>query len=74
MGHTVNFCAHKESYKDERAVIHSPEDWLIFENTHETIVDKETWELVQKLRKTPRRHDTTPDRASLLRRLRRKAV
>ena len=34
------------------------EDWLIFENTHEAIVDKETWELAQKLRKTPRRHDT----------------
>ena len=34
------------------------EDWLIFENTHEAIVDAETWELAQKLRKTPRRHDT----------------
>ena len=34
------------------------EDWLIFENTHEAIVDRETWELAQKLRKTPRRHDT----------------
>ena len=30
MGHTVNFRTHKESYKDKRAVIHSPEDWLIF--------------------------------------------
>ena len=58
MGHTVNFRSHKESYKDKRAVVHSPEDWLIFENTHEAIVDKETWELAQKLRKTPRRHDT----------------
>ena len=34
------------------------EDWLIFEDTHEAIVDKETWELAQQLRKTPRRHDT----------------
>ena len=32
--------------------------WLIFEDTHEAIVDRETWELAQKLRKTPRRHDT----------------
>ena len=31
---------------------------MIFENTHEAIVDKATWELAQKLRKTPRRHDT----------------
>ena len=29
-----------------------------FENTHEAIVDKATWELAQKLRKTPCRHDT----------------
>ena len=58
IGHTVNFRTHKESYKDKRAVVHAPEDWLIFENTHEAIVDKETWELAQKLRKTPRRHDT----------------
>ena len=58
MGHTVNFRTHKESYKDKRAIVHSPEDWLIFENTHEAIVDKATWELAQKLRKTPRRHDT----------------
>lgn len=58
MGHTVNFRTHKESYKDKYAVVHSPEDWLIFENTHEAIVDKAVWELAQKLRKTPRRHDT----------------
>ena len=58
MGHTVNFRSYKESYKDKRAVVHSPEDWLIFENTHEAIIDRATWELVQKLRGTPRRIDT----------------
>ena len=58
MGHTVNFRSHKESYKDKQTVRHAPEDWLIFENTHEAIVDKGTWELVQKLRGTPRRIDT----------------
>ena len=58
MGHTVNFRSHKESYKDKQPVYHAPEDWLIFEDTHEAIVDKGTWELVQKLRGTPRRIDT----------------
>ena len=58
MGHTVNFRSHKQSYKDKTPVMNPKEDWLIFENTHEAIVDKETWELAQKLRKTPRRHDT----------------
>ena len=58
MGHTVNFRSHKESYKDKQPVYHAPEDWLIFENTHEAIIDRATWELVQKLRETPRRIDT----------------
>lgn len=58
MGHTVNFRSHKQSYKDKNPVMNPKEEWLIFEDTHEAIVDKETWELAQKLRKTPRRHDT----------------
>ena len=58
MGHTVNFRSHKESYKEKQTVRHAPEDWLIFENTHEAIIDRATWELVQKLRGTPRRIDT----------------
>ncbi|MBQ2650638.1 MAG: TnpV protein, partial [Clostridia bacterium] len=49
MGHTVNFRSHKQSYKDKNPVMNPKEEWLIFENTHEAIVDKETWELAQKL-------------------------
>lgn len=59
MGHTVNFRSHKESYKTKRYVFHDPEDWLVFENTHEAIVDPETWQLAQKVRKTIHRTDTT---------------
>ena len=58
MGHTVNFRSHKQSYKDKNIIRNTPEDWLIFESTHEAIIDSATWELVQKLRGTPRRHDT----------------
>ena len=57
MGHTVNFRTSKKSYKDKR-VKNAPEDWLVFENTHEAIVDAETWRLAQQLRKTKRRTDT----------------
>ena len=41
MGHTVNFRSSKKSYRDKR-VKNDPSDWLIFENTHEAIVDPET--------------------------------
>ena len=43
MGHTVNFRSSKKSYRDKR-VKNDPSDWLIFENTHEAIVDPETWQ------------------------------
>ena len=36
----------------------NPDDWLIFENTHEAIVDAETWEVAQKVRRTQRRKDS----------------
>lgn len=58
MGDTVNFRSHKASYKDKNSVSNPKEDWLIFENTHEAIIDRETWKLAQKLRKTPKRIDT----------------
>ncbi len=55
MGHTVNFRTKKESYKDKHSVHNSPEDWVIFENTQEAIVDEETWLTVQKIRETKHR-------------------
>ena len=58
MGHTVNFRTSKKSYRDKR-VKNDPEDWLIFENTHEAIVDPETWQLAQQVKRTVRRTDTT---------------
>ncbi|MCC8128748.1 MAG: recombinase family protein [Clostridiales bacterium] len=57
-GHTVNFRSGKKSYKDKR-VNYPQEDWLIFENTHEAIVDPETWQLAQQVKKTVHRVDTT---------------
>ena len=57
MGHTVNLRFYKESYKDKRAIRKPMDEWLIFENTHDAIIDEATWNLVQSLRKTTRRTD-----------------
>lgn len=57
-GDTVNFRTHKESYKDKSSVKNPQENWLIFNDTHEAIIDRETWELAQKL--TKRRDVLTP--------------
>ena len=58
MGDTVNFRSHKASYKDKSSVKNPQDEWMIFRDTHEPIVDREAWELAQKLRKTPKRIDT----------------
>lgn len=59
MGCTVNFRTTKVSYKTKEQIRNDPSEWVIFEDTQEPIVDKETWELAQKLRQTKRRTDTT---------------
>ena len=58
LGHTVNFRYKTISYKTKEVRENDPSDWAIFENTQEPIIDKETWDLVQKLRQTVRRTDT----------------
>lgn len=58
MGDTVNFRSHKVSYKDKKAVKNSSDDILVFQDTHEPIIDRRTWYMVQELRKTVRRFDT----------------
>ena len=47
-----------KSYRDKR-VKNDPSDWLIFENTHEAIVDPETWQRAEQVKRTVRRTDTT---------------
>lgn len=55
LGHTVNFKTYKKSYKSKAKVWNDPEDWEVFENTHEAIIDEATWDVVQKIREGKRR-------------------
>lgn len=50
LGHTVNLRTRTKSYKDKRKVDNPKEDWLVFKNTHEAIIDQETFDIVQKMR------------------------
>jgi DNA invertase Pin-like site-specific DNA recombinase len=58
LGHVVNFRIWKPSFKSQKEVQMPREKWCIFENVHEPIVTREAWDLVQKLNKTKRRHDS----------------
>ncbi len=55
LGHTVNFKTKKKSYKSKKKVNNDPAEWVIFENTHEAIIDQETFEIVQNIRNGRRR-------------------
>lgn len=48
MGDTVNFKTYSKSNKLKKRLKNAPENILIFENTHEAIVDRKAFELVQK--------------------------
>lgn len=59
LGHTVNFKTYKQSYKSKKKCTNPEEKQLVFENTHEAIIDVDTWERVQELRKNKRRPSRT---------------
>ena len=55
LGHTVNFKTRKH-FKDKKSHYVPEDEWLIFENTHEAIIDQETFDLAQKVRSNVRRY------------------
>lgn len=63
LGHTVNLRTRIKSYKDKRKVDNSKEDWLVFKNTHEAIIDQETFDIVQKMRSHKRSNQRYKNRA-----------
>ena len=55
LGHTVNFKTYRKSYKNRKMMFNDPSEWQIFENTHEAIIDRETFDIVQRIRDGKRR-------------------
>ena len=55
MGHTINFKTRKH-FKDKKSHYVPEDEWTIFENTHEAIIDQETFDLAQKVRSKVRRY------------------
>ena len=55
LGHTVNFKTRKH-FKDKKSHYVDESEWTIFENTHEAIIDQETFDNVQRIRANVRRY------------------
>ena len=59
IGDTVNFRSTQRSFKDHTKIDLPKESWKIFKNHHEPIIDEETWNTVQRIRKNKRRPTKT---------------
>ena len=55
LGHTVNFKTYRKSYKQKKQLKNDPSEWQVFKNTHEAIIDQETFDIVQRIRDGRRR-------------------
>ena len=55
MGHTVLGKTVTENFKTKKRGKAKPEELMIFKNTHDAIIDEETWNNAQRLKKTVRR-------------------
>lgn len=54
LGYTINNKTYRKSYKDKKMYFNDEKDWLVFENTHDAIIDKDTFDLVKKMRNNKR--------------------
>ncbi len=61
LGHTVLKKSKGISYKSKKRVTVAEDDRLVFENTHEAIIDEETWNLANKIKKRRKRTPYTED-------------
>ena len=55
MGDVVNFKTYSKSFKDKRRYENPEENHVIFEGVHEPIIDRQTWEMVQRIREGTKR-------------------
>ena len=62
IGDTVLGKTRSKSYKDKKTIDLPPEEWKIFKGTHEPIIDRDTWEAVQRIREGRRRYCKTGEK------------
>ncbi|HBT63680.1 MAG TPA: recombinase [Ruminococcaceae bacterium] len=55
LGHTISLKSTTVSYKNKKRIYRPEPEQCRFENTHEPLVTKETWDIVQGIRKNKRR-------------------
>ena len=49
-GDVINFKTYSKSYKNKKRIENDPENWVIFKDVHEPIIDRVVWEQIQEKR------------------------
>ncbi|WP_409966994.1 recombinase family protein [Bengtsoniella intestinalis] len=57
LGHTISLKHTSVSYKNKKQILRPESEQMRTENTHEPLVDLETWNIVQEIRKRKRRRN-----------------
>jgi hypothetical protein len=57
-GDILNFKTYSKSYKNKKRIDNDRENWVVFKDVHEPIIDRAVWEQVQQKRGTRRKRRT----------------
>ena len=62
-GDVINFKTYSKNFKNKKRLQNPEENWKIFKNVHEPIIDRNTFETVQKMKAKGKRRATNPEHA-----------
>ena len=62
-GDIINFKTYSKSFKNKARIPNAEENWTVFKNVHESIIDRETFEQVQKIISKTKRRAPKPENA-----------
>ena len=62
-GDVINFKTYSKNFKNKKRLNNPEENWKIFKDVHEPIIDRETFEMVQGMKKKAKRRAPNPEHA-----------
>lgn len=62
-GDVINFKTYSKNFKNKKRLQNPEENWKIFKNVHEAIIDRDTFETVQKMKAKGKRRAPNPEYA-----------
>ncbi len=62
-GDVINFKTYSKSFKNKKRILNPEENWKVFKGVHEPIIDRDTFETVQKIKAKAKRRAPNPKHA-----------